>query len=234
MKTQNKMFGTSGAKPNLKKYTMFLSVFLFQIAFIFSQSQAYDNFEGNKSVHYGARGGILDTLAKNPASNNIDSTKKCAKYVRSSAKKYDNIKMAFTGKLTDVSAYATYIGNPPKISMKVYTTAPVGTLIEIQLGKQGAIDYPAGTNSQYQAHTTVSNAWEEVQFKFSEIPKGSETHADQVDQLTLLFNPNSSTSHIYYFDDLTGPPVLSDKSESSDKLINISTKKVNNSAKGVR
>jgi hypothetical protein len=120
--------------------------------------------------------------------------------------------MSISGKLVGVSEYATYIGNPPQLKMKVYTAAPVGTLVEILLGCRGRNnEYPAGTHSQYQAYTTVSNAWEELEFKFSQIPEGSETSATQIDQLTLLFNPNTSTSDTYYFDDITGPVLIPDK-----------------------
>ncbi len=221
MKTQKKEslpiipigIGTTTIKNNMKKGAILCSVCLLQAGFMFSQSLAYDNFEGNKSLHYGAKTGVLDTLAENPKHNSINGSKKCAKYVRNGKQKYDNIKMNLLGKLSDVSKYATYTGIPPAISMKVYTTAPVGTLIEVQLGKRGKDEYPAGINSQYQAHTTVSNAWEAVQFKFSQTPKGSETSAIQIDQITLLFNPNSSTSDTYYFDDLTGPSVVSEPSE---------------------
>ena len=92
--------------------------------------------------------------------------------------------------------------------MKVYTTAPVGTLIEIQLGKREGIAYPDGTHSQFQARTTVSNAWEELVFTYAVTPKDSRTSASQVDQITVVFNPNSATNDVYYFDDLTGPAVV--------------------------
>jgi hypothetical protein len=101
------------------------------------------------------------------------------------------------------------MGLPPHLKMKVFTSAPPGTLVEILLGsKRGNNDYPAGTNSQYQAYTTKSNEWEQLEFKFSQIPQGSETSFSQIDQITLLFNPNSATSDAYYFDELTGPPLL--------------------------
>ena len=78
--------------------------------------------------------------------------------------------------------------------------------MEILLGnKNGNNDYPAGTNSQYQVYTTKTNAWEELEFKFSQIPQGSQTSTSQINQITLLFNPNSSTSDAYYFDEITGP-----------------------------
>ncbi len=214
MKTQknkNSYLSNGQIKVN---YAILFSACLFQIGSMSGQSLTYDNFEGTKSVEYTEKTGILDVAAENPTPNSINSSKKCAKYTRSSEQKFDNIKMNFSKKLGDIGKYATYSGIPSKISMKVYTTAPVGTLIEIQLGsKTGKKTYPEGINSQYQAYTTVSNAWEEVQFKFSQIPKGSETPVTQVDQITLLFNPNSSTKDTYYFDDISGPPVATEKSE---------------------
>jgi len=197
-----------------KKYGMLVTIFLFQVGALFSQTIVYDNFEGNKSLHYGERSGVLDTTAKNPAPDAVNSSAKCALYVRNGSKKFDNIKMKLPAKLVDVSPFATYLGIPPKIKMKVYTSAPVGTLVEILLGsKHGNNDYPGGTNSQYQAYTTVTNGWQELEFKFSQIPQGSETSTTQIDQVTLLFNPNSSSSDTYYFDEITGPALVMVKTE---------------------
>ncbi len=191
------------------KYVLLLSVFLLQINSVNSQSQVYDDFDGKKLIFYGLKNGVLDTVTQNPAPNSINSSSKCAMYVRNQTKKFDNIKINISGKLSDVSNYATYTGIPPKIKMKIYTTAPPGTLVEILFGKKlGNNAYPDGTNSQYQAHTTVSNAWEELEFKFAQIPEGSLTSTTQIDQITLLFNPNSSSSDTYYFDDLTGPSTI--------------------------
>src|ERR1035437_4075622 len=187
--------GKHSMAAEARQGTMLLLICLFQVGFMFAQSQSYDNFDGNKYVHYGARTGVLDTVVKNPAPNKVDTSGKCGLYVRNSTKKFDNIKMSISGKLVGVNEYATYVGNPPQLKMKVYTAAPVGTLVEILLGCKGRNnEYPAGTHSQYQAYTTVTNAWEELVFKFSQIPEGSETSATQIDQLTLLFNPNTSTS----------------------------------------
>jgi hypothetical protein len=205
---------------NIKKRVIFFSIFVFRTCFLFCQEQVYDNFEGTKSLHYGERSGVLDTLAKNPSSDNVNSSKNCALYIRNAGKKFDNIKMSLDGKLSDVSTYAVYTGIPPKLKMKIYTTAPAGTLIEILLGSKGRNnEYPAGTNSQYQAYTTVSNKWEEVQFKFSQIPQGSETSTTEIDQITLLFNPNTSNSDSYYFDEITGPLLVPGKLESGGSQV---------------
>lgn len=199
---------------SLKKHMVFFTMLSIYVGAIYGQSQTYDNFEGNKTLIYGPRTGVLDTTAKNPASNKINNSEKCALYIRNRGQKFDNIKMSLNGKLSDVSGYTTYKGIPPKIKMKIYTSAPAGTLVEILLGSKGKNNqYPSGTNSQYQAYTTVSNAWEELSFKFSEIPSGSETSTTQIDQITLLFSPNSTVSETFYFDDITGPALIS-KSES--------------------
>jgi hypothetical protein len=181
-------------------------------------TQVYDDFEGKKSVRYGERTGVLDTAVANPAPGGANQSKQCALYVRNSSRKFANIKMNLAGKLTGVEKFATYEGVPPALKMRVYTSAPVGTLVEILLGsKRGNNDYPAGTHSQYQAYTTKTNEWEELTFKFSQIPQGSETAADQIDQMVLLFNPNSSTSDTYYFDEITGPAMSADESGKNMK-----------------
>ncbi len=181
---------------------------LFAAGTMLAQQGVYDNFEGSKVLCYSSKTGQLDTAAMNPSPNSVNGSPKCAKYIRSSDKKFDNIKMCISGKLADVGNYATYTGMPPKIKMKVYSSAPPGTLIEVLLGNsKGSNDFPEGTNSQYQAYTKKTNEWEELEFTFSQVPKGSQTPPAQVDQITLLFNPNSSTSDTYYFDEITGPGV---------------------------
>jgi hypothetical protein len=201
---------STGTILSSKKYIFLIHLIVFQAGLIFSQKLTYDNFEGSKSVRYTERTGVLDTLAKNPKIDNVNNSQKCALYIRNAAKKFDNIKMELPGLMADVSEYATYLGVPPKLKMKVYTNAPAGTLVEILLGnKNGNNDYPAGTNSQYQVYTTKTNAWEELEFKFSQIPQGSQTSTKDINQITLLFNPNSSTSDAYYFDEITGPGLAS-------------------------
>ena len=191
-----------------KNSVLVLAAFL-SIGNIKSQTLCYDNFEGTKTIRYSEKTGVLDSLAKNPGPDSVNNSKKCGKYIRNAGKKFDNIKMKLPANLTDVDSYATYLGIPPRFKMKVYTSAPAGTLVEILLGREsGNADYPSGTHSQYQAYTTVSNKWETLEFKFSQIPQGSETTSAQIDQATLLFNPNSSTSDTYYFDELAGPPLL--------------------------
>jgi hypothetical protein len=204
-----------GAFPDRIESSSKLKVLVFSLLMLcmgtsFGQMQIYDNFEGDQYLSYGIRSGVLDTLVKNPMPNDVNNSASCAFYVRNGGQKFDNIKMNILGKLGGVGAYTTHEGVPPKIHMKLNTTAPPGTLVEILLGSRGRNnEYPAGTNSQYQAYTTIQDGWEDLEFVFSQIPEGSETDITQVDQLTLLFYPNSSNSDTYYFDEIKGPSVVS-------------------------
>jgi hypothetical protein len=184
-------------------------IFIISVVFITAQVQVYDKFEGSRAVTYDTKsGGRLDTAAKNPSASDINSSPTCGKYTRNKVKKFDNLKISLKGKLADVTPYATYSGVPPKFKMKVYTTAPAGTVIELQLGsKTGKNEYPASIHSQYQAKTSKQGEWEELEFIFSQIPQGSMLSSAEVDQIILLFNPGSGTADVYYFDDLTGPTV---------------------------
>lgn len=217
----------SGIKFRLlsgKKFWLIATFFMFQMGVIFSQKVVYDNFDGKKFIHYGERTGMLDSLAINPTKDSVNKSHGCALYKRNASKKFDNIKMCVHGRLTGVEEYATYLGIPPRFRIKVYTSAPAGTLVEILIGsKNGNNDYPAGTNSQYQTYTTKTNTWEELEFKFSQVPQGSETAFDQIDQVTLLFNPNSSTSDTYYFDDITGPGIVEKQEPIATPLTPINT-----------
>jgi hypothetical protein len=178
--------------------------------------QLHDDAEGSKAICYHVnRGARIDSASANPAPDKVNGSAKCVKYMRTRAK-YDCLKMYPLGKIADVSNYTTYEDNAPKLRMKVFTSAPVGTLIEIQLGKKTGNPFPEGTHSQFQAKTTTSNAWEELEFVFAQNPKGSMTGPTEIDQVTILFDPNTLTNDTYYFDDLIGP-TISKTSEQTAK-----------------
>jgi hypothetical protein len=90
-----------------------------------------------------------------------------------------------------------------KLKMKVFTTAPVGTGININLENRdkASKDYPSGRRSILQAITTKTRAWEELTFRFSAQPDAG-TAAQDIDQLVLLFAPNSNSTDVYYLDDI--------------------------------
>lgn len=200
MKPQNKGW----AKPG-RLYA--LISLLLSFAAPLSGQQVYDNYEGISQVtYYTIKSARFDSVAVNPAQDGKNPSGYCAKYTRS-RQRYDYVKIFPKGRLGEVESYASYDPNAPKLRMKVYSTAPAGTLVEIQLGKKTGPAYPDGTHSQFQAYTTTSGQWEELEFNYSQTPRGSDTGPKEVDQLTILFNPNTNTTHTWYFDDLEGPPV---------------------------
>ena len=195
----------------MKAIVLTYSIGIFSYQQTKAQTICYDNFEGNKSITYSFKSGKLDSSCINPFTGGLNTTQKCAKYIRNGESKFDVIKMKINGKLLDVSPYTTHYGNPPKFRMKIYSNAPIGTLVEILLGSsQKNNAYPGGTNSQFQAHTTKKGEWEELTFTFAQIPEGSETSTNEIDQITLLFNPNSLTKDIFYFDEITGPLLINE------------------------
>ena len=188
-----------------------ISLSFFQINFSNAQTICYDNFEGNKSISYSYKSGKLDSSCTNPFPDKVNNSSKCAKYARNNEFKFDVIKMKLNGKLLDVSPYTTHYGIPPKLKMKLFSNAPVGTLIEVLFGNsQKNNAYPGGTHSQFQAYTTKKGEWEELTFTFAQIPEGSETSSVEIDQITILFNPNSMSKDTFYFDEITGPLLLND------------------------
>jgi hypothetical protein len=163
-------------------------------------------------------GAKFDSAAVNPKRSSVNASAYCARFSRSHLR-YDYVKLLPAGKLTNVGTYATYAQPAPKVKMKVYTNAPVGTLVEIQFGKRDALTaYPDGTHSQYQAYTKKTGQWEELEFMFSQVPKGSMTAENEVDQVTVLFMPNSSMQYEFYFDDLSGPPIAEAQVKTTRKF----------------
>ncbi|MDQ3192570.1 MAG: T9SS type A sorting domain-containing protein [Bacteroidota bacterium] len=173
--------------------------------------QLYNDFEVNgvREHVFGFRHGSLDTTFINMDDTGINNSVRCARYVRSDNAIYDIIHMRLLEKLSDVSNYSSSF-SALKIKMKMYTEAPVGTPIELQLGSFINDSYPSGVHSVYVTQTSVQNEWEVLVFDFWETPFGSATPATSIDRITLLINPDPQTlkADTFYFDDLTGPAFL--------------------------
>jgi len=192
-------------------------LYFFILALIVSQvvtgQQNYCDFEGNKVLSFGLSTGILDSFAINPDPDNVNTSTYCAKYLRNTSL-YDIIRLYPDTQLEDVSAYANSSPQAPKITLKVYSSAPVGSEIQLQLGMKSIDSFPQGTHSSYAGITTVQNAWELITFYYYESPSGSMVLPTDIDKIILLFIPNSSSVQTFYFDDLTGPPLINPASIS--------------------
>ena len=110
--------------------------------------------------------------------------------------------------MTDVTPYASNAFSTPKLKLKVFSKAPVGTMIHLQLGLRNVDNYPAGVHSEYLAITTQQNTWETLTFNYFQSPSGSMAAANDIDKLVILFHPNSQVRDTFYFDDIVGPDLL--------------------------
>jgi len=172
-----------------------------------SGQQTYCDFEGTKVITFGFHNGVIDSMATNPASNFINNSLTCAKYIRDTAM-YDNIKIYPDTTLSDITTYASNLPLAPKITMKLYSSAAIGTLVELQLGIKSDDTYPTGIHSVYNATTTAQNAWQDITFDYLQSPIGSLVLPTQIDKVVLLFHPNSSARDTMYFDSLVGPQLV--------------------------
>lgn len=183
------------------------------IAFIFlfvsanmSAQQVWDNFQDIRKVDYGFINGTLIPYFGNPDQSGVNDSRVVAQYSRNSVETFDVLIIeAPMADLTD------YVSGTKQISMDVWSPA-AGTVIQITLENSTLSEpanYPTGRHSVYLDTTTVAGAWETLTFTFFEQPDAMVAN-DNVDNLVLLFNPNSNTGDTYYFDNVNGPELVSD------------------------
>lgn len=170
--------------------------------------QIYCDFEGLKVIYFGSATGKLDTLFPNPEPSVNDSSANCARYIRASSL-YDNFKIYTNSKMLDVEQFASSSPEAPKIKMKLYSTAPVGTPIHLQLGTSMNNNYPGGIHSEYKALTTVKNEWQNVIFSYFHSPQGGLTTSANLDKIVILLHPGVTDMDTIYFDDFAGPELVS-------------------------
>lgn len=190
------------------KNLLFIIAFFILIQGGFGQ-QIFNNFEGINVVTFGVSSGNLDLFAANPAPNNVNSSSTCAKYIRDTAL-FDYILLYPDTTLRNVSIYTEDGTNTPKITMKLYTSAPVGTTIKLQLGKKSDPVYPSGVYAEFMQITTTQNEWELITFDFDQFPIGGFVLPNQIDKVVLLFNPFCNSRDTMYFDDLFGPQLITE------------------------
>ena len=157
-----------------------------------------DDFETNRNVGYVTVTGQLNQASANPAPNTVNNSATVAKYVRSAATAYDLITVSTTA----VPDASYYVRGDKAFYLDVYSAAPVGTPMLIQL-ENGSVatasNYPLGRHSKYIAHTKVQNGWQRLKFLLNDRIDGG-TADTAVNRLVLLINPDTLTGDTYYLD----------------------------------
>lgn len=125
------------------------------------------------------------TVVTNPSPSTGNNSANVARMVRNGGQVWGGSKVLLSGPL-DFSLNST-------LEMKVYTSAPVGTVVKVKLEDSN------GAFAEADQTTTLSNQWETLQWDFTGIPA-------QFDQVVFMFDfgnlGDGSALSTFYFDDV--------------------------------
>lgn len=163
---------------------------IYYIAIIFSVFQGFSqslpiDFEGDITTeNFVDFDGGTATVEDNPLKSGINTSSSVAKIVRDGGATHSGSKILLTNNL-DFSVLT-------KLTMKVYTTAPVGTVVKFKL--EGS-----GPSAEKNALTTVSGSWETLEWVFVGTP-------NNLNQVVFMFDfgnvGDGSANSTFYFDDV--------------------------------
>ena len=163
-----------------------LSIFTFLLTAMIGFSQSLpESFEGTiTTANFIDFDGGVATVLPNPQSSGINTSATVGRIVRNGGQFWAGSKYILSSNL-DFSSMTI-------ITMKVYTTAPVGTMVKFKLEGTG--------QTELDATTTVSGAWEELSWNFV----GT---APNFNTIVLMFDfgnvGNGSAASTFLFDDIT-------------------------------
>ncbi|WP_281232954.1 family 16 glycosylhydrolase [Flavobacterium gelatinilyticum] len=162
--------------------------------------KVHEDFQTNRNVLYPVKTGVLTEAVANPSATGINTSALVGRYVRNSSELYDvlNIRNVTITNAND------YVYGRKRLSFDIYTSAPVGTKISMQLENSNvttATNYPLGRHSGFKATTTVQNKWETIEFEFEKIIDPN-TSALTINNVVVLFESSSNSGATYYFDNL--------------------------------
>ncbi|MBF4484961.1 family 16 glycosylhydrolase [Flavobacterium sp. CSZ] len=178
----------------------------------------YEDFQSNRNVVYGLKTGVLTEAVANPSATGINTSALVGKYVRNASELYDVLNI----KNVTISNANDYVYGRKKLSFDIYTSAPVGTKISMQLENSlvtTATNFPSGRHSGYKATTTVQNKWETIEFEFEKVIDAN-TSALTINNVVFLFESNSNTATTYYIDNLLTRAALEKPIIATDVLQN--------------
>lgn len=162
-------------------YLYFVLVF---ISITSAQNLPID-FEGDVSTSdFVNFDGGTATVVSNPSMTGINNSASVGKIIRDGGAVFAGSKILLSNNL-DFSVLT-------KITMKVYTTAPVGTIAKLKL--EGA-----GPSVEIDDNTTVSGSWETLEWVFLGVP-------NNLNELVFMFDfgnvGDGSDTSTFYFDDI--------------------------------
>lgn len=159
---------------------------------------SFENFEDKRNITYLSSTGTFQQAINNPSPGGINTSAKVGRYDRNSSEQYD-VLVYQVSQITDATQYSQ---RTKRFFMDVYTNAPAGTLLFVQLENSStatASNFPTGRHSRYVGFTSQQNQWERIEFDLDAVLDSS-VPSNAVDRIIVLFNSNSFTGHTYHFD----------------------------------
>ncbi|MEW7292450.1 family 16 glycosylhydrolase [Aquimarina sp. 2304DJ70-9] len=164
---------------------------------ILLEEEIISNYEDIDQLTVFFENGEYSPKIPNPNPNNVNASSNVASYTRSATELYDVVSFS-----TNVIENSTpFVEGDNIFYLDLYTSAPIGTEITLSLENQviSENDFPFGRNSQYIGVVQAQNAWHTIEFAYASSPDVA-TSGVAVDEISILFNPNSNTSETYYID----------------------------------
>ncbi len=173
----------------MKKITFIFSLLTTILAY--SQSLPINFESGVTTSNFIDFDGGIGTVIANPSPSGINTSATVGRIVRTGGAIWAGSKIALSANLDFTTL--------TKISMKVFTTAPIGTTVKFKL--EGA-----GSPVESDALTTTSGAWETLEWIFAGTP-------NNLNEIVFMFDfgnvGNGAASSTFYLDDIqqiAGPP----------------------------
>jgi beta-glucanase (GH16 family) len=164
----------------------------------FNKEFSFENFDQPATVTLNTYTGTL-TEVSNPSASGLNTSALVGRYTRNSSQQYD-VLVYNVSNIPDASLYSN---NTKKFYMDVYTNAPIGTEILLQLETSTATstNYPTGRHSRYVGRVQSNNQWQRMVFELLDKPDGGASNTG-ITKMILLFASNTFTGHTYYYDNL--------------------------------
>ena len=165
----------------------------------FEAELVLENFDDDAQMLWDFSTGDYTDNFNNPERDDINESELCGKYIRDGGELYD-VLLYKTSILQNANEFSD---EQKKIRMDIWTDAPIGSEILIQLestASEGS-NYPTGRHSRYKAITTTQNHWETIVFDYLDRPDNS-VCSSCVNKVIILYEPGQYSDHTYYYDNI--------------------------------
>jgi uncharacterized protein YjdB/beta-glucanase (GH16 family) len=161
-------------------------------------NQTLEDFQTNRNITYNSSTGTLTTVS-NPAPGGVNTSSTVGRYARNGAEQYD----VLFYRNVSLNNVANFKNGKSVFKMQVYSGAPIGTTISLQLETSASTpsNYPTGRHSLYQGVTASQNQWETIEFSYVS-SLDALAQDSQVNSIVFLFSPGTNNASVYHFDNL--------------------------------